>query len=36
LACPIANGKDIAAWLGVSTNAESGGYFNFLPSVRPI
>jgi pre-mRNA-splicing helicase BRR2 len=36
LACPIANGKDVASWLGVSTNAENGGYFNFLPSVRPI
>ena len=34
LACPIANGRDVAQWLGVSI--ESGAYFNFSPSVRPV
>lgn len=34
LSCPIANGKDVASWLGVSTDPEEGGYFNFSPSVR--
>ena len=33
LACPIANGRDIAMWMGVQMDA--GTYFNFLPSVRP-
>lgn len=33
LSCPIANGRDIALWLGVSM--DSGAYFNFAPSVRP-
>ena len=33
LACPIANGRDMAQWIGVSM--ESGSYFNFAPSVRP-
>lgn len=33
LACPIANGRDMAQWIGVSI--ESGSYFNFAPSVRP-
>jgi len=33
LACPIANGRDVAMWLGVSI--EAGAYFNFSPSVRP-
>jgi len=33
LACPIANGRDIAQWLGVSL--EAGSYFNFAPSARP-
>ena len=34
LSCPIANGKDVASWLGVSVDPEEGGYFNFSPSVR--
>jgi len=34
LACPIANGRDISQWLGVSL--DSGSYFNFAPSVRPL
>jgi replicative superfamily II helicase len=34
LSCPIANGKDVASWLGVSTDVEEGGYFNFSPNVR--
>ena len=33
LACPIANGRDFAQWLGVSL--EAGSYFNFAPNVRP-
>ena len=33
LSCPIANGKDVAAWLGVSLDSDS--YFNFAPSARP-
>lgn len=33
LACPIANGRDVAMWLGVSI--EAGAYFNFSPAVRP-
>ena len=33
LACPIANGRDMAQWIGVSI--ESGSYFNFAPTVRP-
>lgn len=33
LSCPIANGKDVASWLGVSL--ESDCYFNFAPSARP-
>ena len=33
LACPIANGRDIAMWLGVSM--DGGAYSNFSPSVRP-
>ena len=33
LACPIANGRDIAMWMGVQMDA--GAYFNFPPSVRP-
>ena len=35
LSCPIANGKDVASWLGVSVDPEEGGYFNFSPSSRP-
>ena len=34
LSCPIANGKDVGSWLGVSVDPEEGGYFNFSPSVR--
>ena len=33
LACPIANGRDMAQWLGITL--DSGCYFNFSPSVRP-
>jgi len=33
LSCPIANGKDMALWLGVSI--EQGAYFNFSPTDRP-
>lgn len=35
MSCPIANGTNIASWLGVSTDPDHGGYFNFSPSVRP-
>jgi hypothetical protein len=35
LACPVANAKDIASWLGVQTDADRGNFFNFSPSVRP-
>jgi len=34
LSCPIANGKDVASWLGVSTDPDAGGYYNFSPNVR--
>lgn len=33
MSCPIANGKDVAAWLGVALDSDS--YFNFAPSARP-
>jgi pre-mRNA-splicing helicase BRR2 len=33
LSCPIANGRDVAMWLGV--DVDSGAYFNFSPAVRP-
>jgi hypothetical protein len=35
LACPVANAKDLAQWLGVQTDASQGNFFNFSPSVRP-
>lgn len=34
LACPIANGRDVAMWMGISMDQKDGTYFNFLPSVR--
>ena len=34
LACPIANGRDVATWMGVNMDQKNGAYFNFLPSVR--
>ena len=34
MSCPIANGKDVAQWLGVSQDPETGAYFNFSPSSR--
>jgi len=33
LSCPIANGRDVALWLGV--DVDQGAYFNFSPAVRP-
>jgi hypothetical protein len=30
---PIANGRDVALWLGV--DVDQGAYFNFSPAVRP-
>jgi len=35
MSCPIANGKDLAQWMGVSVDSNNGAYFNFSPSVRP-
>ena len=35
LSCPVANAKDLAQWLGVSTDIEQQCFFNFSPSVRP-
>jgi pre-mRNA-splicing helicase BRR2 len=33
LSVPIANGRDVALWLGV--DVDQGAYFNFSPAVRP-
>ena len=33
MACPVANGKDLASWMGI--DPDKGGYFNFSQAVRP-